>query len=34
MHAFLEDIVLTIHPTSGEGMMEAAMNASAMRFIF
>jgi len=36
MHAFLADIVLTIlpHPTLGEGMMEAAMNASAMRFIF
>ena len=28
MHAFLEDIGLTIHPhpTLGEGMMEAAMN--------
>jgi dihydrolipoamide dehydrogenase len=29
MHAFLEDVALTVHPhpTLGEGMMEAAMNA-------
>jgi dihydrolipoamide dehydrogenase len=28
MHAFLEDVALTIHPhpTLGEGMMEAHMN--------